>query len=219
MMKSLLVTAMVFGLASSACSIGASGSAFGTLTTASPMGRGRASFGAGIGLADATSFSGVLSYGLSQYMDGRVKLGLVDADGGDTKFALGADIKWQFWNIGPETDHPFDFAAGGFLEYTSFDFWSVFQLGGRLIASYPIHLEKGGPLVPYGAINARIESVSFDGVTGAVGTIGSDGSDSNLEVGLTAGVQWNWTPNVSIFGELQFDGNDGLFLGVDFGIM
>jgi len=91
MMKSLLVTAMVFGLASSASSIGAAGSAFGTLTTADPMGQGRASFGAGIGLADATSFSGVLTYGLSQYMDGRVKLGLVDADGGDTKFAVGAE--------------------------------------------------------------------------------------------------------------------------------
>ena len=217
MIKSLLVTAMVFGLASSACSFSAAGSAFGTLTTAVPMGQGRASFGAGIGLADATSFSGVLSYGLSQYMDGRVKLGLVDADGGDTQFALGADIKWQFWNIGPETDHPFDFAAGGFLEYTSFDFWSVFQLGGRLIASYPIKMEKGGPLVLYGAINARIESISYDG--GGMGNIRSDGSDSNLEIGITAGVQWIWTPNVSLFGEIQIDGNDGLFLGIDFGIM
>jgi len=52
-----------------------------------------------------------------------------------------------------------------------------------------------------------------------VGGSGRDGSDSNLEIGITAGVQWIWTPNVSLFGEVQIDGNDGLFLGVDFGIL
>lgn len=208
MMKLIVVATTVLGLTSSACSFSNGGSSFGTLTTATPMGMGRTNFGAGIGLADATSFAGTLSYGLSQYMDGRVKLGLVDDKGKDNGigFALGADIKWQFWNIGPETDYPFDYAVGGFLEYTGVDNESVFQLGGRLIASYPIYLEKGGSLVPYGGFNARAQIESKD-------------SKSGLKVGITAGVQWIWTPNVSFFGEFQIDGNDGLFLGVDFSIM
>ncbi len=190
------------------------GSFFGTLITAESVGQGQGTLGVGIGLADATSFVGTFNYGLSKYTDGRLKFGLVDPDGpGDTKLTLGADIKWQFWNYGKNGGHPFDFAVGGFFEYADFSSWSVFQIGGQLIGSIPITLKSGGTLVPYARFNARIESLSSDN-NAAV-----DNSESNLEVGLNAGVKWGLTSTMALFGEFQFGGNDGLFMGIDFSVM
>jgi len=144
------------------------GSAFGTLTTARVIGQDRGSLGFGIGLADnATSFLGNFTYGMSRYMDGRIKLALVDPDGGgDTEIGIGGDIKWQYWNYDSTTTYPFDMAFGGFFEYFDFGYTSA-----------------------------------------------------NLKVGLTAGAKWQMTPTFAFLGELQLDGNDGLFLGIDWGIM
>jgi len=191
------------------------GSAFGSLTTARAIGQGAGNFGFAVGFADATSFTGSFTYGLSQYTDGRLKLGLIDSDNSDAKLTLGADFKWQFWNYGPGSTHPFDFAVGGFFEFVDLDAASAFQIGGHLIGSYPIVLTRGGTLTPYGRFNARLEALSFDRPVGASG----DDSDTNLEVGLSGGVEWKMTTTVSLFGEFQIDGNDGVFLGVDFNVM
>ena len=217
-MKKIMTLSLVgiFLLVIPASADAACGSAFGTLTTGQVLGQGRGNFGLAVGVADATSFVGTFSYGLSTYSDGRIKLGLMDPDGpGDAKMVLGVDYKWQFWSFGPQTKHPFDFAVGGFFEYVDFDGLSIFQLGGQLIASYPISLKNGKTLTPYGRVNARMESLSFDLPAWA----SADDSESNLEVGLNAGVKWDMTPTVSLFGEFQLDGNDGLFLGIDFNIM
>jgi len=191
------------------------GSSFGTFATASSQGMGHGEFGFGIGLGDnATSFIGTFSYGLSKYTDGRIKLALVDPDGpGDTKFAVGADVKWQFWNVSSNTTNPFDFAIGGLLEYTDYDGPTVFEVGGFLLASYPISMTNRTVLTPYGRFNARLERIDYPG------TILGNNSDSNLEIGLSGGVEWTMTSTVKLFGELQLDGNDGLFFGVNLGVM
>jgi hypothetical protein len=44
-------------------------------------------------------------------------------------------------------------------------------------------------------------------------------SQSNLEVGLNAGVHWQVNSSIGFFGEFQIDGNDGLFLGIEFGAL
>ncbi len=214
-----IVTLTVFGialLAASANAADAVGSAFGTLTTARALGQGRGNFGFGVGLADGTSFAGMFSYGLSSYSDGRIKLGLTDpGDNSDTKMVFGVDYKWQFWSYGPQSSHPFDFAVGGFLEYVDLEVMSVLQVGGQLIASYPVTFSDGSILTPYGRFNARLESLSYD----LPGWAAADDSDSNLEVGLNGGAQWQMTATVALFGEFQLDGNDGLFVGIDFNIM
>jgi hypothetical protein len=217
MKRTLIILCAVLCLtASSVWARDAVGSFFGTLSTAQAMGQGRGNLGAGIGLGDnATSFVGTFAYGLSTYTDGRLKLGLVDPDGGDTEFTFGADFKWQFWSYGPNTTHPFDFAVGGFFEYADIGGQSVFQVGGQLLGSYPIVLKSGGTLAPYGRFNARLESISRDLLPGDP----RDDSDSNLQVGLNAGLQWIMTPTVALFGEFQFDGNDGVFFGIDFNVM
>jgi len=208
MKRTFFATLLILLLpAVSGYAVDAVGSSFGTLTTAQALGLGQADFGFGIGLADRTSFVGTFAYGLSQYTDGRIRIGLVDPDHGDTEFTIGADFKWQFWNYGVQTDHLFDFAVGGFAEYVDFSGWSVFQVGGHLIGSYPITLTKGGILSPYGRFNARLEHVS------------NGDSESNLKIGLNAGVAWEATATISFLGEFQIDGNDGVFFGVDFNVM
>jgi len=202
-------------IASSACADGSFGSAFGTLTTARALGQGNGTFGFGVGLADYTSFVGTLGYGLSEYSDGRLKLGFIDPDGGDAEITLGADYKWQFWSVAGNSRHPFDFAVGMFMEYVAYEPISVFQLGGQLIGSYPVALKRGGTLTPYARFNARVEALSRDSQPSDP----ADDSESNLEVGLNGGVQWQMTSTVASYVEFQIDGNDGIFLGIDFGIM
>jgi hypothetical protein len=216
-MKRMFMTVMLVGvlaLGTSTTIQAALGSAFGALATADPIGQGRGEFGFGVGIADATSFTGSFTYGLSQYMNGRIKLGLLDSDGSDMKFVLGGDFGWQFLGVDMNRNRPFDLAAGGLFEYVSFDYGSVLQLGAHITGSYPFKLSTGGELIPYGRFNVRMESVSWDSPLA-----GADDSDTNLEVGFNGGVKWKLAPTVSLFGEFQIDGNDGVFLGVSIGAL
>ncbi len=207
-MKTKLAIAFVLalGLAAHASAQSAAGSAFGSLTTATTLGQGHGNFGGGVGIADATSVFGTFTYGLSKYTDGRIRLGF--RDDVDAELTFGADFKWQFWNVGQGRREPLDMALGGFFEYTDFGPLSVFQFGGQLFASHPFQLSRSGALSPYGRFNARMESFS-----------GGGASETELEFGLNAGVAWQATPAVALFGEFQLDGNDGVFFGIDFNIM
>ena len=40
-----------------------------------------------------------------------------------------------------------------------------------------------------------------------------------MKFGLNMGVAWEWTKSTTFYGEIQLDGNDGLFLGFDFDVM
>lgn len=192
------------------------GSVFGNLMTAQALGQGKGDFAAGVGIADATSFFGQFNYGLSQYMNGRIKVGLADpGEGADTKLVLGADLTWQIWDYDAtaEQTHPFDMALGGMFEYADYEVISVIEFGGFVLGSYPITLESGTVLTPYGRVGLRVESVDFD-YDGFGG-----GSDSNLEFGINGGLEWEITDATSLFGEFQLDGNDGVFFGVNFNVM
>lgn len=190
------------------------GSVFGTLATAHSMGQGVGDFGFAVGIADATSIIGSFSYGMSQYTDGRAKIALVDADNADTKIAFGADFKWQFWSFGTgETSDPFDMALGGMFEYVDVGPVSAFQVGGQWLASYPVLLKNNRTLSPYGRFNIRLESASFDN------GVGGDDSSSNIRFGLNGGVAFELTDELTLFGEFQIDGNDGVFFGLDFNVM
>jgi hypothetical protein len=190
------------------------GSAFGALTTAKVLGQGKANFMGAVGIADATSFVGAVTWGMSSEMDGRIKLGLIDPDGpdGDTKFTLGLDAKWQIWRAQATQGEPFDMAIGAQFEYVDFNFGSALQLGGNLLGSYPFVLTNNDILAPYARLNARVEILDID-------TPGGGGSESNLELGLNAGVAWQVTTVTTFYAEFQFDGNDGLFVGIDFNVM
>jgi hypothetical protein len=103
------------------------------------------------------------------------------------------------------------------FEYVSGDFISVLQLGGFALGSYPFVLSNGSTLSPYGRLNLRMENLSVDWPGGT--PPGLDDSESNLEFGLHAGVAWKFGSTATAYGEFQLDGNDGLFLGLDFNVM
>lgn len=209
MRKLLLLTACVFLIsAPGTFSYDAAGSAFGALSTAGTLGMGHGNFGLAVGMADATSFIGSFNYGLSTHTDGRIKLALYDPDGGDTELALGADFKYQIISVGGVSNGPFDMAVGGFGEYFSYGVVDVWMIGGQFIGSYPVKLEAGTTLTPYGRFNARLENIDTP-----------FGSESELKFGLNGGVHWQVTADVGLFGEFQIDGNDGIFLGVELGAL
>jgi hypothetical protein len=213
-MKKLIVItiALVTMTATNAPAITAFGSSFGNLATAKAMGQGNGVFGFGVGIADAKSVVGWFNYGLSEYIDGRLKLGLVDTDASDAEIAFGADFKYQFWSVNGAVANPLDMAVGGFLEYTDYGGLSALQVGGQLIGSYPFRLQNGTTLSPYGRFNIRLEDWNSD-------YKGDKASDSELEFGLNGGVAWQVTSTINVYGEFQIDGNDGIFLGIDFSVL
>lgn len=216
MKKIILIAVSIFILGTAGVMADGVGSAFGNFSTAQTSGMGSGSMFAGVGFADATSVIGAFTYGLSAHTDGRLKLALVDNDGSDTKFAFSADFKYNFISTGELQNGPFDMALGGFAEYYDYDGASVFTIGAQYLGSYPFQLNDSRKsfLVPYGRFNARMEMISWDNPLP-----NGDDSDSNLEFGLNAGVKWQMTPTIDLFGEFQFDGNDGFFVGLDFNVM
>lgn len=176
---------------------GAVGSSFGCLTTGRSLERraGMAQLGVGIGLGSGhrNSVSGALRYGIFEFTEARLRLGLADAD--KVRVTIGGDFKYQLMDAGPALRDPIDLSAGLFFEYIE----DVFQVGGQAIASRPFLLGRMQVLEPYGRFNVRMEHAN---------------SDSHIEFGLNAGLRWGITPNISLFGELQLDGNEALFIGL-----
>ncbi len=185
------------------------GLASGNLTTADACGFGVGYVGGYIGiLDDATSVFGSLTYGFSQYTEGRVKLGFIDGDGNasDPELFLGVDFKYEFMDYYEKNgQQPLDMAFGGFLEYIDYGVISVFELGGNYIASIPYRLQSGRKLIPYGRADLRMEKVSADG----------GGGDTDFQFGLNLGVKYELSTEMNLYGEFQIDGLTGLFLGLD----
>ncbi len=181
----------------------------GTLTTAEATGFGNGYLGVFGAFGDnANSFFGTVSYGFSNYTDGRFKIGFSDPDGpgSNPKIFIASDLKYQFMNYNDKSHkQPLDMAFGGLLEYVNYDPYSIFQLGGYLLGSIPYRFSGGTRLIPYGRVNFRLERGSAYGH-----------SDSNFEAGLNLGTKYEWSHDMNMYGELQIDGNTGLYLGMEF---
>lgn len=187
------------------------GKLFGNLMTAKAAGEGVGDVMGAIGIADdATIIFGVGKYGLSQYTTMRGKLGIADPDGkdADVRLCIGGDIFYQLFDMTTDVDKPVDFALGGFFEYINFIGASLVQIGGRGVCSRHYIMSNNRELTPYGSVEFRIERVSWD-----------DGSDTDLKFGLNAGVAYELGDHMNVYGELQLDGNTGVFFGLEYNIM
>jgi len=204
-MKKIICIAVVLLAfnASTVLGIDAMGSAFGTTTTAKALGAGNGNFGLIAGIADATTFGGTFTYGMSDYIDGRLKLGLI-SDNDETEISFAADMKYQIWSVNDASAKPFDMALGGMFEYFSYESTGYTQLGGFVLGSYPMQLSNGNFLTLYSRFNLRLES---------------GGSESELRYGVNGGVSFDLSQNMTAFGEFQIDGNDGVFFGIDFRVL
>ncbi|MFZ5980271.1 MAG: hypothetical protein ACOYVF_06520 [Candidatus Zixiibacteriota bacterium] len=211
-MKKIIISVIVtiLTLSASSFAIPAVGSGFGCLTTAQSHAQGTGDLGFAIGLGDnATTFIGSLKYGLSTYTDGRIKVGMYDPDYGDAGFMIGGDFLYQMFSVRENPNRPFDMAPGGFFEYIDFEGGSVFELGAQIIGSYDFEMTGGSILSPYARFNMRMESISADG----------GGSESELKFGINGGVCFQVSELIKLYGEFQFDGNDGVFFGLDYNVL
>lgn len=201
----LLVILIVGLLASPQLKAESIGIASGNLATADACGFGKGYLGGTLGLGDdITSFVGTLNYGFSEYTEGKVRFGFADADGVDASVLIGADLKYEVLDY-YEEGHPapFDLALGGFFEWVDYGPASVLQLGGNVIGSIPYRFKSGQRLVPYGRFNVRMERVS------------AGDSESDIEIGLNLGTKFELNTELSFYGEIQLDGNTGLFFGTE----
>lgn len=237
-MKKFMLTVATLALVLSAQPVLAgAGSVFGTQSTAVAIGHGNGIGAFTLGLADITSFVGTFDYGLSKFTTGRMKLGFADAGNSDMALTFGGEIRWQVWSVSQSgakrggsqkgqksrkaNKRPFDLSIGAMTEYLSIDnkiglitySSSVFQFGGFLLGSQTFITKSGKMITPYGRLNVRVE----DSKSEAPGVI-SD-SNSDIEIGFNTGVSYQFTNTMNIYGEFQMDGNDGLFIGIDFKVM
>ncbi len=218
----LALTLLVVVGAGSVHAVDAFGSVFGTLMTGKAIGDNRGDMMIGVGVADRTSVFGRFTYGLSDFSEGSIKLGLADDEGFDTKLAFGVDYNYQLLDVDAGLSDPFDLKLGGFGEYVDLGSLSVWQIGGKATGSYPFALSNGTTLSPYGSFNVRMEGYSMDDYVIETGsglhTVEGD-SETELKFGLSFGTSWRFNKNVAIFGEFQFDGNEGLFFGLSYGML
>lgn len=206
----VMATALLVSLGLDSARAESAGGAFGNLTTARTVGMGKGFWGVGVGVADATSFFGTFTYGMSESFDGRAKFGFVDGGNNtDTELSIGFDAKYQMLTHGGASNNPFDMALGGMFEWADYGPVSLMQFGFFTTGSYPFAMSNGRALSPYVRANVRIEDISVDGGNGS----------SDLELGLNAGVHYELSKNVGLYGEFQLDGNDGLFFGLDFNVL
>jgi hypothetical protein len=185
------------------------GLATGNLTTADACGFGVGYIGGYAGIGDnGTTLFGSVTYGFSDYTEGRAKIGFFDPDApnSDPSLTLGVDFKYEFMDYyDRHTKNPFDLAFGGFLEYVDFEGGNVLEVGANAIGSIPYRFESGRRLVPYARFNVRVERWSVDDFD----------SESNFRAGLNLGTKFEMSQDLHLYGELQIDGNFGLFTGVD----
>ncbi len=187
------------------------GMASGNLTTADACGSGLGYVGLILGYGDAAScIGGYVTYGFSNFTEGRIKLGFSDLYGPGTnpEFLFGFDLKYKFMDYAGELkNNPLDLALNSFIEYVNYPGSNVLELGGGFIGSIPYHLGSGQSLVPYTRVNLRWERFSENP--------GLGDSESNYRVGLNLGVKYELSSDMNLYGEVQFDGNAAIFTGLE----
>jgi hypothetical protein len=211
-MKKVFIIAFVLSvfIGGNTLAVDAVGSAFGCLSTAKALGQGKGNLGFAIGLGDnATSFVGSFDYGLSTYTNGRIKFGIYDPDAGDAGFAIGGDFRYQMFSVAENPNRPFDLAPGGFFEYLDAEWGSIIEAGALVIGSYPFKTPGGSIIAPYAKFNLRIESISPE----------FGDSETELKFGFNGGICFEASELIKLYGEFQIDGNDGIFLGLDYNIL
>lgn len=190
---------------------GSLGLVSGNMSTADACGYGMGYTGVYLGYGqDASVVLGVIRYGFSPYSEGRIKLGFsdLDAPATDPKMFYGLDLKYKFMDYNDKMiNYPLDMAVGILIEYVGYESESILELGVNLIGSIPYRFKSGRRIIPYLRTNIRLEKTSSELVAGQ--------SESNFRVGCNPGVKYELSSHVDLYGEVQIDGNTGLFVGIE----
>jgi hypothetical protein len=158
-----------------------------------------------VGLYDgAIGLIGTYRYGIGGYSDAGARVGFIDFNqnhNSETGVVLGGDIKYQVMEV--RIKDPIDLSVGGLLESVVGTPANYFALGGFVTGSYPVKLNSGKILSPYGRIVFRIDWVK---------------SESDFDLGFNAGTSLNLNNNTSLSAEFQFDDPFGFLIGLSFGL-
>jgi hypothetical protein len=186
----------------------------GQLSTAQTLNRGETMLGAYLGIYDhAFSLFGQLRHGMVRYLDFGLKVGILNLDPGygegKTGLVFGGDVK--YWFMERKANDPLDLSLGGGMEFLKIADYSLFALGGNVIASYQFDLRPQKTITPYGRLNLRWERASIRSKEG-------DETDNDMDVALSLGADLKLSPDFSIIGELEIEDNVGFVAGVNYKI-
>jgi hypothetical protein len=200
----------------------ASAQFLGQLTPAPTVKQGDGLLGAYLGVyEDAFSVFGQFRYGIARYFDLGLKGGMIKLDPGygesNTGLIMGGDVK--YWFMEQQSGDPLDVSLGVGTEYFKISGYSVFSLGGNVIASHEIKYAQGKSVTPYGRLNVRWERQSFksskdwfrDWQEG-------DRTDSDIGVAMALGAELKLSAGLFLVGELEIDDNVGFVGGINYGV-
>lgn len=189
----------------------------GQLGPAPTVNQGEAQVGAYLGVyEDAFSIFGQFRYGIARYFDVGLKMGMINWSPGygesSAGLTVGGDLK--YWFMEQVAGDPLDVSVACATEYLSVSDFSIYSLGGNLIASYEIKYAEGKSVTPYGRLNIRWERQSFPHKpqTGEKGSW----SDDEMDVALTMGAELKLGQDFNLVGELQIDDNVGFIAGFNY---
>lgn len=189
------------------------GTVTGCLTTADAPGFGVGYIGGYVSYGDdASTIFGNISYGFSDYTEGRIMVGFSDPDfrNADPGVLLGADIKYEVMDYNDKLrKNPLDAAFGAFFEFINYDGFSTLGTGAYVIGSIPYRFSSGHKITPYSRLNLRWERISFDVNNDIL-------HDSRFRLGFNFGVKMELIKDTHVYGEFQLDGNTGILAGIDF---
>ncbi|MEE9443378.1 MAG: hypothetical protein V3V99_12005 [candidate division Zixibacteria bacterium] len=193
----------------------ASGQFLGQMTSADCLEKGTNIGGGYLIIAeDALGVVGSWRMGLAEYIEGRVRGGLIDPERSDVNLILGIDAKYQLWEY-IRGENPFDMSLGTGIEYSRFDDGKYFSLTGSITGSYTHDLQSGKKIEPYAQLHLRLQRVSTDDIYNGVGQKVGGGSNSELKLGGSIGAVFSVMTLADFTVELQLDDQFAIMAGLD----
>jgi hypothetical protein len=199
----------------------ASAQFLGQLSTAQTLPKGETMLGAYLGIYDnAFSIFGQLRHGIVRYLDFGFKMGMLNLDPGygegNTGLTFGGDVK--YWFMERKSGDPLDLSLGGGMEFLKITDYSLFTLGGNVIASYEFEYRPQRSVTPYGRLNLRWERARFKGSWHWWGWKVGNWTRDEANIALSLGADLKLSQDLNLVGELEIDDNVGFVAGVNYKI-
>lgn len=216
----IIFSIMVVGIIIVLSTFSVSAQFLGQLSTAQTLNKGETMLGAYLGVyEDAFSVFGQFRHGMVKYLDFGFKMGMLNLDPGygegKTGLTFGGDVK--YWFLERESNDPLDISLGGGMEFLKITDYSLFTLGGNIIASYEFEYGGEKSVSPYGRLNLRWERASFKRSSRWMwGNERGDWTDDDMGVALSLGADLKLSQDFNLVGELQIDDNVGFIVGVNY---
>ncbi|MCK4427812.1 MAG: hypothetical protein KAW16_04955 [candidate division Zixibacteria bacterium] len=218
----IIYSVITIGIIIMVSTFSASAQFLGQLSTAQTQNKGETMLGAYLGVyEDAFSLFGQFRHGVVRYLDVGFKMGMLNLDPGygEGKAGLifGGDVK--YWFLERESNDPLDLSFGAGMEFLKITDYSLFTLGGNVIASYEFEYGPQKSVTPYGRLNLRWERANFKHSGRWVGRgKKEDWTDDDMGVALSLGADLKLWQDFNMVGELQIDDNVGFVGGVNYKI-